>query len=173
MGQYFNWITSGPQSKIIKQKLSNRKYISLKKKNYKYIYINKTKKSKNYITIIKYPYNEYLQTIITIRIQFYTRPFPILYLESALPIYELQCASVAKFSQIKGFYNRTPPSQRFMQCWIRCWHSHFENGRRGMTLAHSEIYHFQHNKLQRLKLVLIKITLVKKTLGGLPQASFR
>ena len=31
--------------------------------------MNKTKKSKNYITIIKYPYNEYLQTIITIRIQ--------------------------------------------------------------------------------------------------------
>ena len=30
--------------------------------------MNKTKKSKNYITIIKYPYNEYLQTIITIRI---------------------------------------------------------------------------------------------------------
>ena len=29
--------------------------------------MNKTKKSKNYITIIKYPYNEYLQTIITIR----------------------------------------------------------------------------------------------------------
>ena len=26
--------------------------------------MNKTKKSKNYITIIKYPYNEYLQTII-------------------------------------------------------------------------------------------------------------
>ena len=33
--------------------------------------MNKTKKSKNHITIIKYPYNEYeyLQTIITIRIQ--------------------------------------------------------------------------------------------------------
>ena len=32
--------------------------------------MNKTKKSKNYITIIKYPYNELnLQTIITIRIQ--------------------------------------------------------------------------------------------------------
>ena len=31
--------------------------------------MNKTKKSKNYITIIKYPYNEHLQTIITIRIQ--------------------------------------------------------------------------------------------------------
>ena len=31
--------------------------------------MNKTKKSKKYITIIKYPYNEYLQTIITIRIQ--------------------------------------------------------------------------------------------------------
>ena len=31
--------------------------------------MNKTKKSKNYITIIKFPYNEYLQTIITIRIQ--------------------------------------------------------------------------------------------------------
>ena len=32
--------------------------------------MNKTKKSKNNITIIKYPYNElYLQTIITIRIQ--------------------------------------------------------------------------------------------------------
>ena len=31
--------------------------------------MNKTKKSKNYITIIKYPYNELnLQTIITIRI---------------------------------------------------------------------------------------------------------
>ena len=28
--------------------------------------MNKTKKSKKYITIIKYPYNEYLQTIITI-----------------------------------------------------------------------------------------------------------
>ena len=27
------------------------------------------KRVKNYITIIKYPYNEYLQTIITIRIQ--------------------------------------------------------------------------------------------------------
>ena len=27
--------------------------------------MNKTKKSKNYITIMKYPYNEYLQTIIT------------------------------------------------------------------------------------------------------------
>ena len=64
MGQYFNWITSGPQTKIIKQKLSNQKYISLNN-----IYMNKTKKSKNYITIIKYPYNEYLQTIITIRIQ--------------------------------------------------------------------------------------------------------
>ena len=38
MGQNFNWITSGPQTKIIKQKLSNQKYISLKKKNYKYIY---------------------------------------------------------------------------------------------------------------------------------------
>ena len=31
--------------------------------------MNKTKKSKNYITIIKYPYNEYLHTVITIRIQ--------------------------------------------------------------------------------------------------------
>ena len=31
--------------------------------------MNKTKKSKNYITIIKYPYNEYLQTKISIRIQ--------------------------------------------------------------------------------------------------------
>ena len=31
--------------------------------------MNKTKKSKNYITIIKYPYNEYLQTRISIRIQ--------------------------------------------------------------------------------------------------------
>ena len=31
--------------------------------------MNKTKKGKNYFTIIKYPYNEYLQTIITIRIQ--------------------------------------------------------------------------------------------------------
>ena len=31
--------------------------------------MNKTEKSQNYITIIKYPYNEYLQTIITIRIQ--------------------------------------------------------------------------------------------------------
>ena len=29
--------------------------------------MNKTKKSKNYFTIIKYPYNECLQTIITIR----------------------------------------------------------------------------------------------------------
>ena len=33
------------------------------------IYMNKTKKSKNYIAIIKYPHNEHLQTIITIRIQ--------------------------------------------------------------------------------------------------------
>ena len=33
------------------------------------IYMKKTKKSKKYITIIRYPYNEYLQTIITIRIQ--------------------------------------------------------------------------------------------------------
>ena len=33
------------------------------------IYMNKIKKSKNYITIIKYPYNEYLQTVITIRIR--------------------------------------------------------------------------------------------------------
>ena len=32
--------------------------------------MDKTKKSKKlYFTIIKYPYNEYLQTIITIRIQ--------------------------------------------------------------------------------------------------------
>ena len=31
--------------------------------------MNKTKKSKNYITIIKYPYNEYLQTTVAIRIQ--------------------------------------------------------------------------------------------------------
>jgi len=31
--------------------------------------MNKTKKSKSYITIVKYRYNEYLQTIITIRIQ--------------------------------------------------------------------------------------------------------
>ena len=31
--------------------------------------MNKTKKSKNYIAIIKYPHNEHLQTIITIRIQ--------------------------------------------------------------------------------------------------------
>ena len=31
--------------------------------------MNKTKKSKRYVTIIKYPYSEYLQTIITIRIQ--------------------------------------------------------------------------------------------------------
>ena len=31
--------------------------------------MNKTKKSKYYITIIKYPYNEYVQNIITIRIQ--------------------------------------------------------------------------------------------------------
>ena len=30
--------------------------------------MNKTKKSKNYITIIKYPYNEYLQTISTIQL---------------------------------------------------------------------------------------------------------
>ena len=29
--------------------------------------MNKTEKSQNYITIIKYPYNEYLQTIITIQ----------------------------------------------------------------------------------------------------------
>ena len=34
--------------------------MSLKKNNYKY-YMNKTKKSKDCITIIKYPYNEYLQ----------------------------------------------------------------------------------------------------------------
>ena len=33
------------------------------------ICMNKTKKSKNYIAIIKYPHNEHLQTIITIRIQ--------------------------------------------------------------------------------------------------------
>ena len=31
--------------------------------------MNKTKNSKKYITIITYPYSEYLQTIITIRIQ--------------------------------------------------------------------------------------------------------
>ena len=31
--------------------------------------MNKTKKSKDYITIIKNPCNEYLQTIITIRIR--------------------------------------------------------------------------------------------------------
>ena len=31
--------------------------------------MNKTKKSNNYITIIKYPYNKYLQTIITLKIQ--------------------------------------------------------------------------------------------------------
>ena len=31
--------------------------------------MNKTKKSKSYIAIIKYPHNEHLQTIITIRIQ--------------------------------------------------------------------------------------------------------
>lgn len=109
----------------------------------------------------------------TIHTQFNTKPFPILDLESALSIYELQCASVVKFSQIKGFYNRTPPFQPFMQCWIRYWHSHFENGTRGMSLAHSQIYYFQHNKLHCLKLALIKITLVKKKLGGLPQASFR
>ena len=35
MGRYFNWITSGRQTKIIQEKLSNQKYISLKKKNYK------------------------------------------------------------------------------------------------------------------------------------------
>ena len=29
--------------------------------------MNETKKSKNYITIIKYPYDEYLQAIITIQ----------------------------------------------------------------------------------------------------------
>ena len=37
-----------------------------------YIYIDiwiRPKKSKDHITIIKYPYNEYLQTMITIRIQ--------------------------------------------------------------------------------------------------------
>ena len=34
--------------------------MSLKKNNYKY-YMNNTKKSKDRITIIKYPYNEYLQ----------------------------------------------------------------------------------------------------------------
>ena len=50
----------------------------------------------------------------TIHTQFNTKPFPILDLGSALPIYELQCASVVKFSEIKGFYNRTPPFQRFM-----------------------------------------------------------
>ena len=33
------------------------------------IYMNKSKKSKKYIKIIKYPYNEYLQTIITITIE--------------------------------------------------------------------------------------------------------
>ena len=31
--------------------------------------MNKTKKSNDCIAVIKYPYNEYLQTIITIRIQ--------------------------------------------------------------------------------------------------------
>ena len=31
------------------------------------MYMNKTKKLKNYITL-KYPYNEYLQTIITVRV---------------------------------------------------------------------------------------------------------
>lgn len=91
--------------------------------------------------------------------------YDILDLGSALSIYELQCASVVKFSLIKGFYKRTPPFQRFMQCWIRYWYSHFENGRRGMSLAHSQIYHFQHNKLHCLKLALIKITLVKKNFG--------
>ena len=38
MGQYFNQITSGPQTKIIKQKLSDKIHISLTKKNYKYMY---------------------------------------------------------------------------------------------------------------------------------------
>ena len=31
--------------------------------------MKKTTKSENYITIIKYPYSEYLQTIITMKIQ--------------------------------------------------------------------------------------------------------
>ena len=52
----------------------------------------------------------------TIHTQCNTKPFPILDLGSALSMYELQCASVVKFSQIKGFYNRTPPFQCFMQC---------------------------------------------------------
>ena len=52
----------------MKQKLSNPKYILFKKKRTISIYMNKIKKCKNYITIIKYPYNEYPQTIIPIRI---------------------------------------------------------------------------------------------------------
>ena len=45
-------------------------HIVKRKKNCKYtcIYMSKTKKCENYITIIKYPYYEYLQTMITIRI---------------------------------------------------------------------------------------------------------
>ena len=37
MGQYFNWTTSGPQTKIIKQKLSYKIHI-VNEKNYKYMY---------------------------------------------------------------------------------------------------------------------------------------
>ena len=67
-GQYFNWITSGPQTKIIKQKLSDKIHLVNEKELQIYVWIT-LKRVKNYITIMKYPYNEYLQTIITIRIQ--------------------------------------------------------------------------------------------------------
>ena len=59
-GQYFNWITSGPQTKTIKQKLSNQKYISLKIKNCKYIYEKDYKEWKLY-----YNYKISLQWIST------------------------------------------------------------------------------------------------------------
>ena len=45
---------------ILSMCLAERTYIK---------YISQTKKSKNYIRIIKYPYNEYLQTTVAIRIQ--------------------------------------------------------------------------------------------------------
>ena len=67
-GEYFNWITSGPQTKIIKQQLSDKIHLVNEKELQIYVWI-RLKRVKNYITIMKYPYNEYLQTIITIRIQ--------------------------------------------------------------------------------------------------------
>ena len=59
-GQYFNWITGGPQTKTIKQKLSNQKYISLKKKNCKYTFEKGYKEWKLY-----YNYKISLQWIST------------------------------------------------------------------------------------------------------------